>query len=396
MLPSLIAQPTSSARVSCEDCAGEEHPYFFCNPNESDPMKRRVMKCTDDPLKYASDNGYSPMKMNLPLCIDYDYNSFPFDRGAYLGSVTTQKNKEGIGLYRNLYPFDLGDFSDPTNPLTRARDKWNSLCQSGSSSSGGSNCCVIIEWSVKPEHFDIDGKQAIANQFTNFANGCDKNCNDEKILLNFSDEFMDWRTIVNENGDTIYYPRRMIYTHDPMPDYAWDNNTEIDHCEVDDYSMYSVVLHELGHSLGFAHDGDADVDGNVCENWDNLMAPGADKKMIGEEFDLTEEDECKFIKFYCCPSPTSVKEIIAGGDILISPNPTSSNVNISFKLTEASFIEIEIIDINGKRISILFDDLIHTDQFSQGFDVSGISNGHYFIKITGEGGAHVQSLVINR
>ena len=42
------------------------------------------------------------------------------------------------------------------------------------------------------------------------------------------------------------------------------------------------------------------------------MAPGADKKMIGEEFDLTEEDECKFIKFYCYPSLTNVKEIITG------------------------------------------------------------------------------------
>ena len=63
------------------------------------------------------------------------------------------------------------------------------------------------------------------------------------------------------------------------------------------------------------------------------------------------------------------------------PNPATSNMSISFELTENSQVEVNIYDVVGAKVRSL-----DNSSFNQGFhtittDVSDLKKGMYFIQI---------------
>jgi len=66
---------------------------------------------------------------------------------------------------------------------------------------------------------------------------------------------------------------------------------------------------------------------------------------------------------------------------VISPNPANNTFNISFTLTEANFITIELIDVMGASIRNIFEGYVSDTLFSNDVDVIDIAQGVYYLKI---------------
>lgn len=82
-----------------------------------------------------------------------------------------------------------------------------------------------------------------------------------------------------------------------------------------------------------------------------------------------------YISKYKSNTSTALTERIVSNPISLYPNPTSNELTID---TEQKISEVSIIDITGKIIMI-------TKQNTKTINVSDLSNGLYFIKLsTGE------------
>lgn len=83
------------------------------------------------------------------------------------------------------------------------------------------------------------------------------------------------------------------------------------------------------------------------------------------------------------PSATSVNEIQAViSNLDINPNPVSDFLNISFENISGVKMEIELLDIAGKKILTLHSERDVKGKVHKSFDVSKISKGVYWIRIS--------------
>jgi hypothetical protein len=71
------------------------------------------------------------------------------------------------------------------------------------------------------------------------------------------------------------------------------------------------------------------------------------------------------------------------------PNPASSSVTVSF-VNGLDNVSIELVDIQGRLISS-YKDLIGV---SMKVDLSSVSNGVYFIKVSSEGTIQTEKLIV--
>jgi lysyl endopeptidase len=69
-----------------------------------------------------------------------------------------------------------------------------------------------------------------------------------------------------------------------------------------------------------------------------------------------------------------------------SPNPASRTVSFQIVTDENQQIRIEIYDILGRRVRVLFDDTVLANRAErfQAVNVQGLSSGRYFLRVTGE------------
>jgi hypothetical protein len=67
-------------------------------------------------------------------------------------------------------------------------------------------------------------------------------------------------------------------------------------------------------------------------------------------------------------------------DISVYPNPVSSEINISYKLEEATDVQISIIDVSGRVLQNSFIKN-RSSVHSETLDVSRLNSGFYFVKI---------------
>jgi hypothetical protein len=64
------------------------------------------------------------------------------------------------------------------------------------------------------------------------------------------------------------------------------------------------------------------------------------------------------------------------------PNPFNPLTTIKYQIPSAGNVTIEVFDINGKRISVLMDGFKDAGYYSLDFNVTGISSGIYFYRMT--------------
>jgi type IX secretion system substrate protein len=80
--------------------------------------------------------------------------------------------------------------------------------------------------------------------------------------------------------------------------------------------------------------------------------------------------------------PTSLNEHLTG-NISIFPNPTDDQLSVNISNWNNSKLTIELYNIYGQIVDVLFDGNIDSFKWEQTFDVSSLSSGMYFIKVSG-------------
>ena len=76
-----------------------------------------------------------------------------------------------------------------------------------------------------------------------------------------------------------------------------------------------------------------------------------------------------------------VNEILTADDISIHPNPVTATANIEFSLGNNSNVDIAVYNILGKKITDLYNGEMSMGSNNIKWDVNGLNNGVYFVKI---------------
>jgi hypothetical protein len=88
-------------------------------------------------------------------------------------------------------------------------------------------------------------------------------------------------------------------------------------------------------------------------------------------------------------SPNKINEVLPIKDLLISPNPCTSNLYLKYSKLNDDYLTIEIIDITGKQIATYKPGKQqHVECI---IDVSLLTNGMYFLSIKNENSIHSTS-----
>ena len=92
-------------------------------------------------------------------------------------------------------------------------------------------------------------------------------------------------------------------------------------------------------------------------------------------------------------APVSVNELSSNINMTVFPNPASSQSTISFSLNKASWINIEVIDLQGKVIAVLVDETLGASKHSYTFNKK-LESGVYLLKSSVNGVIHTEKIEI--
>jgi PKD repeat protein len=81
-------------------------------------------------------------------------------------------------------------------------------------------------------------------------------------------------------------------------------------------------------------------------------------------------------------------------DLKVYPNPSSGNFSIDFSLANAGSVKIDLMDIKGSSVKSLLEEKANAGEFNLNYNVSDLSRGVYFIKLTADGMTSMKKLVI--
>ena len=72
----------------------------------------------------------------------------------------------------------------------------------------------------------------------------------------------------------------------------------------------------------------------------------------------------------------------------VFPNPVKKNLNIEFEVSQAGHFQIDLLDMNGKKVANLFNDVLHDGKHNlqKTFSADGFSKGIYFVVVQNENG----------
>ncbi len=90
-------------------------------------------------------------------------------------------------------------------------------------------------------------------------------------------------------------------------------------------------------------------------------------------------------------------EPVPGNDILVSPNPMTSQGMVVFTLAEQGRTVITIYDISGRSVVTILNSEMSAGNHSVNLNTSGMSSGVYFVRVLSEGNSAVgRFVVLNR
>jgi hypothetical protein len=90
---------------------------------------------------------------------------------------------------------------------------------------------------------------------------------------------------------------------------------------------------------------------------------------------------------------TGTKELNENGQIQIYPNPASEFITLSTAKTINSNVQINIIDVAGRLAQQVSYNNMQA-QVPQQIDISKLSKGVYFVKLSAGSEQHIQKLII--
>ncbi len=82
-------------------------------------------------------------------------------------------------------------------------------------------------------------------------------------------------------------------------------------------------------------------------------------------------------------------------EVVIYPSPVSESATIGFRIERASNVTIEAIDFSGKSVQLILNRQLPEGQFTTSWDVTNLSGGVYFVRITlGRSGVVTKKVVV--
>jgi len=368
---SLIAQPATDPKLPCDpECISTVYSYMFCDGDGN-----FLRKCSADP---NHEPGLKMYKKSIPLILCPNFDA---------------------GQHRRIYipNSDPGDFHDvnlfvPANVparLKEAADRWNSLCPPQGPNKEYQACCLKVVWAVTISDMREFSKAAAITYMAPAAKdpskpgACENECSRSYIALNQDPLF------TKPGNDGV--PRNFFYTERENRPYI-----------PSDYhyaSLYSILLHELGHWLGFNHPDSQDGVGAVCDHPGSIMRTADITYWERQDRDLSNDDICMFKKAYCCAETANdvdeAPEVPKSLQFDIAPNPPINNI-LTLSLSEpihSSAATLRIVNMSGE--SILGMDLAKESQHLS-IDITNLSNGIYMLEILQEGAISAKKILVQR
>lgn len=118
---------------------------------------------------------------------------------------------------------------------------------------------------------------------------------------------------------------------------------------------------------------------NSTDHFNNMINPNANEMGIGYGFDSQAQYRHYWTQVFGYGNTLSIDEFpTKKEEIVLYPNPTKGNLNISLQQTDEQYVSFTIYDINGK--------VIHNDHLKKNQDNFKISfqhlpNGMYYLQI---------------
>nr|HPI20638.1 T9SS type A sorting domain-containing protein [Candidatus Kapabacteria bacterium] len=98
-----------------------------------------------------------------------------------------------------------------------------------------------------------------------------------------------------------------------------------------------------------------------------------------------------------------VENSIVGSDLLLqnTPNPFTSNTNITLNIAQEGNYTLTVYDLSGNRLNVLANEYLTAGQYSYQFDGTDsygnqLSNGMYIYKLTGNNTSVSMKMLLNR
>ena len=163
----------------------------------------------------------------------------------------------------------------------------------------------------------------------------------------------------------------------------------------------SIELSELGITFKKGHQLRIDITSSNYPMFDvNINDGGAMYVAGGDTLIATNlvycsaENSSKIILPIAEPASVYYTQFISNDEIIVYPNPASSNISIKFDCNNVIKCDINIVDILGREVRNLAKGQIIQGNSELYFDVNGISQGIYYIKIIKNEGIITQPLLI--
>jgi Secretion system C-terminal sorting domain len=83
--------------------------------------------------------------------------------------------------------------------------------------------------------------------------------------------------------------------------------------------------------------------------------------------------------------PTGMFSYEKNSEVLVFPNPTTSEINIKISNTEGKRISLDVYNLFGQKVKSLFDGKIMSSELKQQFDISSLNQGVYLLQYNVDG-----------
>lgn len=331
-------------------CPKKFHNYYFCDPHTNNLIEY----CAEDPWNSGLPSDMKPLHNKIPICLNY------IETNVYPAIMKTSCLTEAGSSYE-LIVFDKSFLS---SDLNNAEYTYKCICNKQNQSC---QCTVNVKFTNSAS--DLKGpltSRVGYSQYRYYLDDCSMECSSYQptIFLNGSTDLQ---------GNMAGYPLRPFLSQqyfDSNPDYLKDIKGGYF-----GINITSVLLHELGHQYGIAHQ--TDNYGNPkCSIYDNGQMSTKTKDVNSGSTYLSNDDICVFKKLYC-PSLTPVEDrVIVEEEIYKYPNPAEDYIVFSTNSILGNE-NVIVYSTFGQKYILNF---INTNEGLK-IDVSNLSPGVYFIKI---------------